>query len=158
MNDEERRELVDRYREGPSVVRRALDGVTPDELDHRPVDGWSAREVVHHLADSEMTSAVRLRVLLAESDPMIAGYDEAAFATVFRYGERPIEPALAALDAARATTAQILEMLGSGDWSRAGIHSESGRYSVEDWLRIYAAHAHDHAGQILRSRSGARNA
>lgn len=155
MDERERNELIERYRQGPSAVRRALDGATPEELDRRPADGWTAREVTHHLADSEMTSAVRLRTFIAEDKPTIAGYDERAFATIFRYGERPIEPALEALEAARATTAQVLEWLGPEDWSRAGTHAETGRYSVEDWLRIYAGHAHDHADQIRRARAGA---
>jgi hypothetical protein len=53
---------------------------------------------------------------------------------------------------ARESTAQILDRLTDEDWGRAGTHSESGRYSVEDWLSIYAKHAHDHAKQIDRAR------
>jgi hypothetical protein len=109
--------------------------------------GWTARQVVHHLADSEMTSAIRLRRLLAEDDPVIAGYDEETFAKVLRY-DRPVDASLRALEAARATSAELLDLLTEEDWARAGTHTESGRYGVEDWLRIYAAHAHDHAAQI----------
>ena len=55
------------------------------------------------------------------------------------------------MNAARASTATILERLTEEEWLREGAHSESGRYSVEDWLRIYAVHAHDHAAQLLRA-------
>src|SRR5438270_13545620 len=60
----ERRALIDRYAHGHQAVLEALSGATDAELDARPAEGWSAREVVHHLADSEMTSAIRLRRLL----------------------------------------------------------------------------------------------
>ena len=116
--------------------------------------GWTAREVVHHLADSEMTSAIRLRRLLAEDRPVINGYDEETFARVLGYAERPIEAALDAFSAARRTTGEILARMTDADWAREGTHSDSGRYTAEDWLQIYAAHGHDHAQQIRRARSG----
>jgi hypothetical protein len=98
-----------------------------------------------------MTSAIRLRRLLAEESPVIAGYDEEEFARRLFYTARPIAPSLDALRAARATTASILDHLSEEQWRRAGVHSESGAYSVETWLEIYAAHAHDHADQIRRA-------
>ena len=69
------------------------------------------------------------------------------------FSERPIEPSLAAFEAARASTAPILRRLSDEQWQRSGTHSESGPYSVADWLRIYAAHGHDHADQIRRARA-----
>lgn len=154
MDDDTRRGLIAQYREGPAAVRRALEGITERELDHRPVGGdWSPRQVVQHLADSEMTGAVRLRTLIAEENPTISGYDEAGYADIFRYAQRPLEPALVAMEAARITTAQILDFLEPAQWERAGTHTESGPYSVEDWLRIYAEHAHEHAEQIDRVRA-----
>lgn len=156
MDESERERLIERYEAGPSEVRAALDGIADRELDERAgPDEWSAREVVQHLADSEMTSAIRLRKLLSEDAAVLEGYDEAGYASIFRYSERDIEPALAAFDGARATTAQILRLLGPDEWAREGTHTESGRYTVEDWLRIYAGHAHDHADQIRRARAAA---
>ncbi len=156
MDDAERATLVARYESGTAEVMAALDGITEAELDSRPSrDEWSPREVVQHLADSEMTSAIRLRKLLSEDNAELQGYDEAGYARIFRYAERPIEPALAALEAARTTSSQILQLMQPADWSREGVHAESGRYTVEDWLRIYAAHAHDHADQIRRGRASA---
>jgi hypothetical protein len=152
MDQEQRRALIARYNEGYRVVTEALVGITEAELDARPADGgWTAREVVHHLADSEMTSAIRLRRLLAEDSPQIVAYDEAEFARRLHY-DRPIAASLEALAAARRTSAELLECLSEAEWARAGTHSESGRYSVEGWLEIYAAHAHDHAAQIRRAR------
>ncbi len=147
MNTAERDALIQQYTQGYALVVEALAGVSDAELDARH-DGWTAREVVHHLADSEMTSAIRLRRLLAEDRPAIDGYDEATFARVLGYAKRPIDAALDAYSAARRTTAEILVRMTDADWTRAGTHSESGPYSTEDWLRIYAAHGHAHAAQI----------
>jgi hypothetical protein len=146
---DERAALIERYRMGHQEVLAALGSPSDEDLDRRAGPGeWTAREVVHHLADSEMTSAIRLRKLLAEDDPVIEAYDEAAFAQRLFYDRRPLGPSLAALAAARDTTASILEHLTEAQWSRTGTHSESGPYSVETWLQIYADHAHDHANQI----------
>jgi hypothetical protein len=152
-----RDELIARYREGPTVVEQVTAGLGDEDLDHVPADGgWSAREVIHHLADSEMTSAIRLRRLLAEDSPVIQGYDEEEYARRLYYDSRPLGPSLAALRATRESTATILDLLSEQDWRRSGTHTESGKYSVEMWLEIYAEHAHDHAGQIERAVTEAR--
>ena len=151
----DRAELLRRYVAGPGAVRRAVAGLTDAQLDQPaaddPTHGWTARQIVHHLADSEMTSAIRLRRLLVENAPLIAAYDENAFARRLHYDARPIDASLDAMEAARATSAELLERLSDEDWERAGIHEEDGRYSVDDWLRIYAAHGEDHADQIRRA-------
>jgi len=152
------RRMVSSYltQEGFRVVTAALAGITDAELDSREGPGeWSPREVVHHLADSEMTSAIRLRCLLAEDDPEIAGYDQEEFARRLHY-DRPIEASLSAFHAARLTTAELLDRMDAGDRERAGTNKESGRYSIDDWLAIYAVHAHDHADQIRRARAAAK--
>ena len=153
MTTDERQALIEQYKAGYDEVAESLQGLSEEQLSAHPIEGkWSAREIVHHLADSESTSAMRLRKLLVEKQPEIQGYDEAEFARRLRYNERPIAPALSAFRAARETTAQILPFLSDEDFTREGTHTESGRYSVEDWLRIYAAHAHNHAAQIRRLR------
>jgi len=158
MNEPGRDELIRRYREGAAVVEKAVSELRPKELDHRPADGgWTPREVVHHLADSEMTSAIRLRKLLAEPAPLIQGYDEEEFARALYYDARPIEPSLAATRAARESTASLFDHLTEEDWNRSGTHSESGPYSVQTWLEIYARHAHDHAEQIRMAADEARS-
>jgi len=152
MDEATRRELLARYRAGYEQVRLALEGSTPEELDRRPGAGrWTAREIVHHLGDSEMTSAIRLRRLIAEDGPAIQGYDQDEYARRLFY-DRPIEASLAAFKAARDSTAEILDLLTPEQWGRQGTNSETGGYSVTGWLRIYAAHAHNHADQIRRAR------
>jgi hypothetical protein len=153
MNAAEREALINQYEDGFRAISAALEEISEVELDAREAPGeWSPREIVHHLADSEMTSAIRLRLLIAQDGPTLLGYDQEAFVRHL-YSDRPIEPSLAAFAAARAATAPILRRLSEEQWRRAGTHSESGSYSVEDWLRIYSGHAHDHADQIRRARA-----
>jgi len=116
---------------------------------------WTAREVVHHLADSETTSCLRLRRMLAMDRPELQSYDEAAWAVEPRLAyDEPIEPPLAVLDAVRAATAVLLRRLDDADFARLGVHPEHDDYSVQIWLEIYADHAHIHADQIRRARQG----
>jgi len=153
MTTEERHALIAQYKAGYDEVVRSLEGFTDAETTEHPLPGkWSAREIVQHLADSEMNSAVRMRKLLTEESPQIQGYDQEVYASALRYNERDIRPALDALRGARATTGQLLDSMTEEDWAREGTHSESGRYTASDWLSIYAAHAHNHAAQIRRLR------
>jgi len=153
MTPEERNVLIKQYADGYDEVIRALDNFPAESLGAHPLPGkWSAREIVHHLGDSESTSAWRIRKLLVEDDPLIQGYDQDQFATRLRYNDRDMAPSLEAFRYARETTMQLLPLLSDDDWQRAGTHTESGRYTAEDWLRIYAAHAHNHAAQIRRLR------
>ena len=151
MDAKERAHLIQTYKDGHRAVVEAFHGITDDELDRSASGEWTPRMIAHHLADSEMMSAIRLRRLVAEDDPVIHGYDEAEFARKLT-SDRPITPSLEAMRYAREATAQILERLSADEWLRTGTHSESGSYSVETWLTIYAAHGHDHAAQVKRSR------
>ena len=154
MTAEERQQLISKYRDGYNEVANALNGFPAQLLTAHPIAGkWSAAQIVHHLADSETTSALRLRRLLVEDHPLIQGYDQEAFAARLNYNNRDIAPALDAFRAARATTAQLFDFMSDDDWKREGTHSESGAYTPEDWLKIYAAHAQNHASQIDRLRS-----
>lgn len=151
MTSEERQKLIAQYINGYDEVVAALDGFAAEALTAHPIEGkWSAAEIVHHLADSETTSGLRLRRLLVEDHPLIQGYDQDNYATNLHYNRRDIAPSLKAFRYARATTAQLFDFMTDADWQREGTHSESGSYSAEDWLKIYAAHAHNHAAQIRR--------
>ena len=155
MDRQTRSQLIARYKDGYREVVSALEGATDRELDARPAPGkWTAREIVHHLADSEMTSAIRLRLLVAEENAMIRGYDEKQFATRLHYN-RPIANSLLAFQAARLSTAELLDAMTDADFAKTGTHPEHGSYGVARWLEIYAEHAHKHADQIRRARATA---
>ncbi len=153
MTTSDRQALIARYKDGHRVVLEALAGASEAELDRRPAPGkWTAREIVHHLADSEMTSAVRLRRLIAEDNPLIVGYDQEQFARTLRY-DRPIA---ASLDAFRA--ARLVDRRNPRSPERGGLaphrDAQRGRALLgRRWLEIYAAHAHNHADQIRRARA-----
>jgi hypothetical protein len=156
MQKDQRDKLVEQYKDGYRVVAEALVGATDEELDARPAPNkWSSREIVHHLADSEMTSAIRLRLLVAADRPQIVGYDQEEFARRLYY-DRPVEASIEAFKAARRTTGELLDRLTDEQWAREGSHTEMGHYSVEKWLEIYAAHAHNHAEQIKVARGAAK--
>lgn len=151
MTTDQRRRLLDRYASAAGELEAAIADVRDDELDAHPIEGeWSVREIAHHVCDSEMTSAIRLRRLIAEDDPAITGYDEMEWSRRLHYPERPIGPSMAAMHGARETTLSILERLTDQEWERAGTHSELGAYSVDRWLEIYAEHPREHAEQARR--------
>jgi len=153
LSSAERAELIGRYRAGYGVLLNALDGLTPADLDWRPTpEAWNVRDVVHHLEDAEMTGAVRLRRLLTEDEPFLVAFDEEAYRRRLGYAARPIEPALDAIRAAHATTAELLDRLTGDDWARGGTHSEEGAYPLTRWLAFHASHTHEHAAQIRQLR------
>ena len=152
LNEHDRANLLDQFRMGYAEVEAALAGITEAELDNPPPDGgWTARDVAHHLADSEATAYVRLRRLIAEDEPLIQGYDEPEYARRLHY-DRPIASSLAVLRGVREASLSLLESLTPAEWERSGTHEESGAYSVDSWLKIYANHSHDHANQIRAAR------
>jgi tRNA U34 5-methylaminomethyl-2-thiouridine-forming methyltransferase MnmC len=145
----EREQLIRKYAEGPARLRQALAKVPEAARKWRPAQNeWSAHEIVCHCADSETNAAARIRYVVAEKKPVIQGYDESAWAVRFDYHNHPLEAALAVVEAVRASTAALIRRLPEEAWGREGRHTESGRYTAEDWLRIYAAHLEDHSRQI----------
>ncbi|MGH7276422.1 MAG: DinB family protein [Candidatus Rokuibacteriota bacterium] len=145
----ERDALIEQYARGPARLRAALATVPAAALKWRPAPKeWSAHEIVCHCADSETNSYARIRFLLAERDPVIQGYDQDQWAKTFDYHNHPLEPALATVEGVRANTAALIRRLPDEAWTREGRHTESGRYTAEDWLKIYADHLEGHARQI----------
>jgi hypothetical protein len=133
---------------------RAVDLVTDENLDRHVEGGWSARQVVHHVADSETQSYARLRRLLAEPlGCVIQGYDEAAWAQceVLGYLELPIKQSAVVFIAVRGSSLDILRRLKPPDLERYGEHTESGRYTVAMWLDSYTRHPHEHAAQLIEA-------
>jgi hypothetical protein len=151
----DRSSLIEKYRTGPDALEQAVAGLADADLDRRPgPDDWTAREVIHHLADAETRAAIRLRQLLAEDDAVIQGYDEEQYARALHYDRRSVPVSLATIRAVRASTAELLDLIDEADFARTGTHSESGAYTVETWLELYAAHCHDHIGQLVAATRG----
>src|SRR5689334_10281554 len=109
MTRVERDALIEKYSRGGDEVVSALEGFPKDRLTAKPFPGkWSAVEIVHHLADSESHSCVRIRRLIAEKNPVIQGYDQDEYAAVLGYQDRDIQPSLDLFRAVRASTTQLL--------------------------------------------------
>jgi hypothetical protein len=154
----ERESLIRRYEEGAATLRRAWERVPAEARQWRPAEGkWSAHEVVCHTADSESNGSLRIRYLVAEPNPTIVGYDQAVWAKVFDYHAAPVEPAMATVEAVRASTAALLRRLPEKAWASVGTHTESGRYTAEDWLKTYAEHLEKHSRQIERNLEAWKN-
>ena len=159
MDAPERQRLIQQYADGPTRLRAAFVQVPEEARKWRPApDQWSAHEVVCHCADSETNAAARIRYLVSEKDALIQGYDQERWAVGLDYHGHPVEPALAVVDAVRAHTTALIRRLGEDAWSREGRHTESGRYSAEDWLRTYAEHLEIHARQIEQNLAAWRSA
>jgi DinB superfamily len=149
LSQSERQRLIQQYADGPSRLRTAFDAVPVEARQWRPAPGeWSAHEVICHCADSETQAASRIRVLVSEKDAIIVGYDQDAWARDFDYHRQPLDLAFAVVNAVRANTAALLHRLPEDAWQKEGRHTESGRYTAENWLRIYAEHLEVHARQI----------
>ena len=150
-------EIADAYAESTDLFDRLASAVPRELLDARGEGGWSARQVIHHVADSEAQSYARLRRLLAEpSGSVIQGYDEAAWATcpTLGYETLPVENSLTVFRAVRASSLDIIRRLTAGDLDRVGQHTESGAYSVRTWLDTYVGHPAEHASQLQRATEG----
>jgi hypothetical protein len=158
LSASDRESLIRRYEEGPAKLRAAWEKVPPEARQWRPGEGkWSAHEVVCHTADSETNAALRIRYLAAETNPTIFGYDQARWAKNLDYHSLPADIALETTEAVRGNTVALLRRLPESVWSAAGTHTESGRYTGEDWLRIYAEHLEKHARQIERNLEAWKN-
>jgi hypothetical protein len=150
MSDAALADRIRAYREATELFLVVASALAEDDLDRTPSepDGWTPRMVIHHVADSETNSYVRLRRLLAEpAGTTIQGYAEAQWARALHYN-RPVDLSLAVFRAVRDSSAELLDLITPADLARAGVHTESGRYTLADWLDTYVAHARDHAEQI----------
>jgi uncharacterized damage-inducible protein DinB len=144
------------YQSATDELVGALADVPADRLDRHVEGGWSARQVIHHLADSETHSYLRLRRLLVESpDARIEGYDESAWSAseALGYRELPVEHAVAVVTAVRRASHDLLARLRPEDLERRGVHSQSGAYTLGQWLEIYTRHPREHRAQMLEAIS-----
>jgi hypothetical protein len=133
-------------------------GLSAAQLDtpYRP-GGWSARQVVHHLADSALNGSARFRWALTEDEPTIKPYDENRWSALPDARTAPIAPSLAMLEGATERLVLLFRSLSPRDWSRRFYHPEAKRHvPLDSALALYAWHHEHHVAHIasLRSRAG----
>ena len=125
-----RRPLIRQFETGYPDVADALAGTPAEDLDRRPADGgWTAREVVHNLADMETHAFVRLRRLIAEDHPTIDPHDDEEYVRRLHY-DRSIQPSLEVVRVVRIGSLQLLTALAPEEWMCWGHHPTIGRYAV----------------------------
>lgn len=154
---ENRAAWIDEIAGLPRLLSKAVAGLKDLELDtpYRP-DGWTVRQVVHHVADSHINSYVRFRLAMTEDVPTIKPYDEAAWAGLADAKVARVELSLHLLEALHSRWVIFLQSLKSADLTRTFKHPERGEMSLELALALYAWHGRHHVAHItnLREREG----
>jgi uncharacterized damage-inducible protein DinB len=153
------RDPVDLLQDTASGLRRALDGLSSEQLGEPEAPGkWSMRQVLQHLADSELVWGYRLRMVLAHDRPSLTGYDQDGWAERLRYDEADAQQALQEFAVLRAANLRLLTAASDADRQRVGVHSERGEESVEQMMRLYAGHDLLHLRQLERIRHAVKPA
>ena len=146
-------DLINDYLAGPKVLRQAVAGMTPLELDARPIPGkWSTREVVCHLADYEPVYANRMKRVMTENEPAISGGNPDALAARLAYGSRDVEEELTLIELVRKQMARILRALKAEDFQRRGIHDTRGPMTLANMLERVTGHIPHHVRSIDEKR------
>jgi uncharacterized damage-inducible protein DinB len=147
------RELVDAYEARTGDLRKAVAGMTREQLLARPVPGkWSTLEVVCHLVDFEPIYAERMKRVIALDEPPLLAADETKFAETLRYQDRDLEEELAVLDATRRQMVRILRRLPDEAVNRVGIHNERGPRTLGDLVGGVVEHVKHHMPFIVEKR------
>ena len=146
--------LIDNYLNGPQVLRKAVAGMSHEELMARPIPGkWSTLEVICHLADFEIVGADRIKRVIAENEPTLFGGDEKVFAARLAYHQRNAEEELLLIEMIRKQVARILRTLQPDDFQRRGIHSEAGPLTLEAFVQRSTGHIPHHVRFIAEKRT-----
>ena len=152
-----RRASIREIADAPRALRAAAAGLTDAQLEtpYRP-EGWTVRQVIHHVPDSHMNAYVRFKLALTEDRPVIKPYDEAAWAQVADTARTPVEVSLTLLDALHHRWVVLLESLEATDYARELVHPQHGPVTLDWMLQLYAWHGRHHAAHVseLRTREG----
>lgn len=143
---------AEQYKEATELFLNLIKTLDESSLDISDGEGWTPRQVIHHVADSEAQSYARLRRLVAEPGTIIQGYDEGAWGEnpTLGYSQLPIDISVAVYSAVRASSLEIIKRLSEAQLNNSGTHSESGEYTISNWLENYINHPRDHASQIQK--------
>src|SRR5258708_7161720 len=135
------------------AIRTAVAGLSDAQLSQPESPGkWSLRQVVQHLADSDLVWGYRLRLVLAQERPPLTGYDQDLWSDRLHYERAPVDEALDQFTILRRSNLRLLKNASSDDLRRVGLHAERGEESVEHMIRLYAGHDLLHLRQLARIR------
>ena len=157
LTPEERQAAIEEIAATPVRMRAAILGLTPEQLDtpYRP-EGWTVRQLLHHVPDSHMNAYIRFKWTLSEENPTIKPYDQAAWATLADTRLTPIGVSLDLLGAVHTRWGVLLEAMKEEDWARPLMHPENGPMTLDRLLQMYAWHGRHHVAHVteLRKREG----
>jgi DinB superfamily len=146
-------DLLERFRRGPELLAVVLTGVFGEEEDFIPAPGkWSIRQIIAHLADSEIVCAHRLRQIIAEDQPTLIAFDQDAWARNLDYARRKPKQSLESFRRVRGENYELLKEVPESAYTRTGNHSERGPITLLFQLELLAAHAESHARQMQTIR------
>jgi len=155
LSASERSGAIDAIAKAPSELRAVVKGLSDEQLDtpYRP-DGWTVRQLVHHVADSHMNAYTRFRLALTEDAPTIKPYDERSWAELPDVRAMPIEPSLAILDGLHARLDHLLRATDAAGFARTVTHPENGPMTLDALLSVYSWHGRHHVAHVraLRDR------
>jgi hypothetical protein len=145
--------LLERFRRGPELLALVMTGAFGEEEDFTTAPGkWSIRQIIAHLADSELVGAVRFRFILAEDNPPLARFDESAWASNLDYLRRKPKTSLETFRRLRAENYELLHGVPESAFARTGVHSVNGPITLEALLKDFAEHVENHARQMQEIR------
>ncbi len=157
LTPEQRTAAIAQIAAGPQALRDAVAGLAREQLDtaYRP-GGWTVRQVVHHLPDSDLNAYIRLKLALTENEPTIKTYEEELWAELADSRDTPVEVSLALQEALHQRWDVLLRSLRAEDFSRHMRHPAHGLTSIDNMVNLYAWHGRHHVAQItsLREREG----
>ncbi|MGA3210804.1 MAG: DinB family protein [Terriglobales bacterium] len=146
-------EVIRHYEHGVTVLEDALRSVPKELLDRAPAPGkWTIRQVVAHLADSELVVAARIRWIVAEPGSLLKAFDQDKWAGTLGYEHQSPEDSLELFRSLRRITAAMLRHLPESAWARSGRHEERGEMTLLQMVESYKGHAEHHAQQIRQIR------
>ena len=147
------RTVIDAYEAGGPRLRRAVEGLTREQLTARPGPGaWSIQEVIIHLADSDAISIDRMKRMLSEDDPPLLNADESAYTERLFCHDQSLEDALTLFEVGRRQFARVLRRLPDEAFARAGTHNRRGRVTVGEMVGSYVQHVEDHLKFVFGKR------
>jgi hypothetical protein len=130
-----------------SILATQIEGANKLEQPYRP-DGWTARQVIHHVADSHMHALLRFKLTLTEDQPTIKPYDEGSTATLADY-KSPIDGPMMILNAVHFKWVTLLQNMSDADFDSVYIHPQYGkRFSLWEALSLYEWHSRHHLGHL----------
>lgn len=146
--DAQKQAFLNDIAQTPANLRAAVNGLSETQLDtpYRP-EGWTVRQVVHHVPDSHMNSYVRFKLALTEDEPTIKPYAEDRWAQLAD-SKAPIEVSLTLLDSLHDRWVRLLRSLSAEDWQRTFRHPDMGTMTLEKALAMYSWHGRHHVAHI----------